>query len=66
MKSPCTVMSYTPFTQSKRFSDHDPEDVPVLTGHSLFDTTKCNTVVFLILGRTNSNMIRYIITATRD
>ena len=36
----------TPFTRRKNYRDRDldrnPEDVPVYTGHSLFDTTKAN------------------------
>ena len=28
--------------------DHDPEDVPIYTGHSLFNTTKCIPSLFIV------------------
>ena len=52
--------SYTPFTLSKNYPDHDldsnldcdldcdPEDVPVYTGHPLFNTTKRITLLFVV------------------
>ena len=51
-------MSYIPLTWSKPYLDldcnldcdldHDPEDVPAYTGHSLFNTAKCNTLLFIV------------------
>ena len=46
----------TPFTRSKNYLDRkldcnldrDPEDVPVNTGHSLFNITKCITLLFIV------------------
>ena len=46
------VFSYTPFTQSKNYLNRDPdsilEDVPIYTGHSLFNTTNCITLLFIV------------------
>ena len=42
----------TPFTQSKNYLDCnldcDPEDVPVYTGHPLFNTTKLIMLLFIV------------------
>ena len=40
--------SNNPFTPSKNYLDHDPEDVPIYTGHSLFNTTKHITLLFIV------------------
>ena len=50
------TLSNTPFTRSKndldlyldRNRDCDPENVPVYTGHSLFNTTKRITSLFIV------------------
>ena len=58
-----TALSYAPFIWSKndldRNLDCDPEDVPIHTGHSLFNTTKCITLFFMVrsfLHRNPSNI----------
>ena len=50
----------TPFTQTKNYLDRDldsnldcyldrdPDDVPLYTGHSLFNSTKCTTLLFIV------------------
>ena len=45
-----------PFTRSKNYLgsdldfdlDRDPDDVPVYTGHSFCNTTKCTTLLFIV------------------
>ena len=53
-------MTNNPFTRSKNYLDHDldcnlhcnldrhPEDVPIYKGHSLFNTTKGITLMFIV------------------
>ena len=60
VKDGSTELTYTPFTGSKNYLDHyldrnldtdlghNPEDVPIYTGHSLFNTTKCITLLFIV------------------
>ena len=60
-------MTSNPFTRSKNYLycdldsnldcnlDHDPEDVPVYTGHSLFHTTKRITLLFIVQSLLNHN-----------
>ena len=38
----------TQFTQSKNYLNCDLEDVPVYTGHSLFNTIKHITLLFIV------------------
>ena len=50
------TLTYTSFTWSKNYLDRDldwyldcdPDDVPVYTGYSLFNTTKCITLLFIV------------------
>ena len=54
------LLNYSLFTLSKNYLDHDldsnldcnldwdPDDVPVYTGHSLFNTTKRITLLFIV------------------
>ena len=54
------LQSYTLFTRSKNYLDRyldrnldtnldcDPEDAPIYTGDSLFNTTKCITLLFIV------------------
>ena len=43
---------YTPLIHSQKYlyrnPDCNPEDVPIYMGHSLFNTTKCITLLFII------------------
>ena len=49
-------LSYTQFTRSTNCLDRnldcnldrDPEDIPVYTGHSLFNKTNCNTLLLVV------------------
>ena len=49
-------MSYTTFTQSKNDIDRDPQNVPIYTGHSLFNTTKRITLMFIVQSLLHSNL----------
>ena len=60
--------TYTSFTRTKIiqirdlysyldcYLDHDPEVVPIYTGHSLFNTTKCITLFFIVQTMLNRNL----------
>ena len=36
--------------------DSDPDDVPVYTGHSLLNTTKCITLLFIVQSLLHRNL----------